>query len=521
MKSRTSTILEHWMDFRLKLFVEGIFIGLAAGIVIVLYRVILEHAELIRSQIYILIGVKPQWAFLWFVILIAIAFILGQIIRKEPLVSGSGIPQVKGQLASRLKVKWLNIIIGKFLGGILAIGAGLSLGREGPSIQLGAAVGQGTGYTLGRLRLENKYLITCGASAGLAAAFNAPLAGVIFSLEEMHKNFSPTVLLSAMAASLTADFISLNVFGQKPIFNFQSLPILPLDHYFYLILLGIVIGLFGVFFNISLNKTLDIYERLKIPTIYRPLFPLIVAGVLGFVLPQTLGGGHHLVNSLATQDTAMNMLIILVTVKFLFTMISYGSGVPGGIFLPLLVIAALSGNIFGQLATQFFHIDPQLINNFIVLSMAAYFTAIVKAPITGSILITEMTGSLSHLLPISIVSLTAYLVADILHSKPIYDLLLERLLLKKGSLEFIGKEHRKVIIETAVCLGSRLDQKRIKNIKWPQDCLLVGIIRGEKEIIPQGNTLIQVGDYIIALTNEDQEAKIKEDLLLLAGEYTY
>lgn len=518
MKNKTSSVLNHWIDFRFKLFLEGILIGLVAGIVIVLYRVLLEEAEELRIILYSFIKYGSLWMYLlFFAGLIIIGYILGIIIKIEPMASGSGIPQVKGVLLSHLKMNWLRIVVAKFFGGILAIGAGLSLGREGPSVQIGAAVGQGVSRMLGRLKIEEKYLITSGASAGLAAAFNAPLAGVIFALEEMHKNFSPIVLTSAMAASLTADFLSQYFFGQKPVFSFETLPILPLNYYIYLILLGIVIGVFGVFFNSSLVAGLNIYKKLRIPKELRPIIPLIAAGVLGFLLPEVLGGGHNLINSLGAKNIALNSLIILVVVKFLFTMLSYGSGAPGGIFLPLLVIGALTGNIFGDLLHQFISIDEMYINNFIVLAMAAYFTAIVRAPITGSILITEMTGSFSHLLAMSTVSMTAYLVADILKSKPVYELLLERVLRKNGD-ENWGDAHNKVIMEIAVCLGSKLDNKRIKDINWPKDCLLVGIKRGESEIIPKGNTLLRVGDYLIILTNENREAAAQKAISNLAGE---
>lgn len=518
MKNKTSIVLNRWLDLRFKLLLEGILIGLVAGLIIVLYRVLLEEAEELRIFFYSFIKNSHSVIYLlFFVGLVLIGYILGVIVKFEPMASGSGIPQVKGVLLSQLKMKWLRTIILKFLGGILAIGAGLSLGREGPSVQIGAAAGQGVSRMLGGLKIEEKYLITSGASAGLAAAFNAPLAGVIFALEEMHKNFSPIVLTSAMAASLTADFLSQYFFGQKPVFNFETLPILPLRYYFYLILLGVIIGIFGAVFNSSLVLSLNMYTKFRIPREFRPIIPLLAAGILGFLLPEVLGGGHHLINDLGFKDIALTSLIILLVVKFLFTMLSYGSGAPGGIFLPLLVIGALTGNIFGDLLHKFINIDPIYINNFIILAMAAYFTAIVRAPITGSILITEMTGSFSHLLAMATVSMTAYLVADLIRSKPVYEMLLERILWKNGHDNW-GNAHNKVIMEIVVCLGSKLDNKRIKDINWPKDCLLVGIKRGEAEIIPKGNTLIRVGDYLIILTNEDKEAMAKEAISSLAGE---
>lgn len=518
--SKTTHLLENWLSLRFRLFLEGILIGLLTGLIIVSYRLLLLQAETLRGKIYLLIKDGVWWMIpLWFVLLICIGFILGKVCKSEPLLGGSGIPQVKGILWGRIKIDWLKILIGKFFGTLLAVGGGLSLGRGAPSIQMGAAIAQGVSRNLGRLRLEEKYLITCGASAGLAAAFNAPLAGVIFAIEEMHKNLSPILLTSALAASLSADLVSQHFFGQKPIFFFPNLSTLPLDYYPYLLILGLVMGLFGVCFNRCLQKSLDIYQKSGLPLEIRPVLPLIAAGFIGFILPQILGGGDSLVNELQNNNIALTSLIILVVAKFLFTMFSYGSGAPGGIFLPMLVIGALSGNIFGDIIIKLTNIDPQYLHNFIIYAMAAYLTAILKAPITGSILLTEMAGSFSHLLATLTVSMSAYLVSDLLKTRPIYEVLLERIMRKEGWSEYKPESaSKKTILEIPVCLGSKLDRKKVKDISWPKGCLLVSLKRADTEIIPKGDTLIHVGDHLIVLTSENNETSDRALLMELAGE---
>lgn len=514
------TVLDYWGKFRLRLVIEGVGVGLIAGIVVVAYRFILQWADTYRGNIFEFLKTgHPVLTAIWFVTLALIGVLIGLVVRKEPILSGSGIPQVKGTLLRQIKTDWVGVIIGKLIGGTLAIGAGLSLGREGPSVQLGAAAGQGFSRMLKRFKIEEKYLITCGAAAGLAAAFNAPLAGVIFVLEEIHKNFSPLILTSAMAASLTADFISKSFFGMKPVFSLQVANMLPLDYYPYLIILGVLIGVFGFAFSKALTKTQDLYKKqMWLPQQMRPVVPILIAGVLGFFLPQVLGGGHDLITSISAGNYTFVMLLILTAGKFIFTMLSYGSGAPGGIFLPLLAIGALSGGIFGNILVNLLHINPEYINNFIILGMTGYFTAIVKAPITGSILITEMTGSFTHLLALTTVAITAYVVTDILKSKPIYELLLERLLMDKGKSAFVGSKMDKVIIEVAISMGCMFDGKYVKDIAWPKGCLLVGLKRGENEIIPKGNTRMYSGDYLIVLTGEDNAPVAKNTLLAMAEE---
>lgn len=517
-KSNTSKVLTQWWDFRLKLFAEGILSGLLAGLLVVFFRLIIEEGDSLRGRIYIYLkhhdaGTK----IVWFLILIIIGYLLGKIVEKEPMSSGSGIPQVEGILNGRLKMNWLRVVIAKFVGGALALGSGLTLGREGPSIQIGAAISQGISRTLGRLKIEEQYLITSGAAAGLAAAFNAPLAGVIFTLEEVHKNFSSVVLTCAVAASLTSDFVSQKVFGQTPVFKFHNLPVLPLNYYVLLILLGLLIGLFGVFFNWSLVKTLDLYDKITwLPKPFLPAIPLILSGVIGLLIPGSLGAGHKLIESIGQGNLGLKVIIVFMVVKFLFTMLSYGSGVPGGIFLPLLVIGALAGNLFGSMTVHVLHIDARYVTDFVVLAMAAYFTAIVKAPVTGTVLITEMTGSFHHLLPLMTVSMTAYLVTDVLKSEPIYEKLLGRMLRAKDGVRCTFDSEKKVIIEMPVCIGSEIANKRIKDVDWPADCLIVGIKEGGAEIIPTGNTKIHPGAYLIVLTGENNVGEAKEMLTDLA-----
>lgn len=510
-------ILLHWRDFRLKLFFEGIVIGLLAGTVVVLFRFLLEHAELLRGKIYtVLRASSPGTTVLWFLALILISYLLVIIVQREPMTSGSGIPQVKGVLLGHFKMKWLRVMVGKFIGGVLAIGAGLSLGREGPSVQLGATVGQGVSRILGRLRVEEKYLITSGASAGLAAAFNAPLAGAIFALEELHKNFSPVVLTSAMAASLTADFVAQEFFGQKPIFNFHDLPVLPTNYYLYLIGLGLVAGVCGALFNRSLVVSLSIYSKLKlIPDKLKPAIPLVIGGILGFILPEVLGGGNKLIDTIGQgYHYSLLMLGILFVTKFFFTLASYGAGVPGGIFLPMLVIGALAGNIYGHIVVQYMGLNAHYINNFVVFAMTAFFTAVVKAPVTGIILIMEMTGSFSHMFALMTVSMSAYVVGDILKVKPIYDVLLERSLSNNN----FEAEEKKVMMEFVVCLGSEVAGKRLMDINWPPHCLIVGIRRSDTDIIPKGSTRIYTGDYLTVLANGDQAGHVRSVLQSMTSE---
>ncbi|MBQ7318353.1 MAG: ClC family H(+)/Cl(-) exchange transporter, partial [Phascolarctobacterium sp.] len=408
-----------------------------------------------------------------------------------------------------IKMRWLNILWVKLTAGILGIGAGLSLGREGPSIQLGAVAAQGVSRMLKRTRMEERYLMTSGASAGLAAAFNAPLAGVIFALEELHRNFSIVVLLPCMAAAMTATVVSRALFGRASIFEFTDLPLLPINYYGIVVIVALVVGLGGVIFNKGL---LGVPKFYALPIFKKPVhkitFALLTAGVLGYFLPEVLGGGNQLINHISGTPVSLQLLLLFLVGKLLFTLISYGCGVPGGFFLPMLVIGALCGSICSNILISLGWIEPAYASNIIVIGMAALFSSSVRAPITGTVLIMEMTSSYQHLLALSIAAMVAFVVAELCKSKPIYEELLNRTL-NKAPAEPKLMEQRN-ITELAVCSGSPIENKLVKEIKWPPNTLLVDIKRGEEQLVPAGDTKIMAGDFIYVLSYNENVVQLQK-----------
>ena len=436
MNKKTDNLLELLVDkrrFSLRLLLEGLAVGLGAGISISVFRYLLAGSEILRPVIYhnlreALADGQWQWLALYILSFIIIAYLLKLIVAREPMCTGSGIPQIKGILQGDMSMRWFSVLWSKIIGGVLAIGAGMSLGREGPSVQIGACVGQGLSQTSRRTGFESRILMTAGAGAGLAAAFNAPLAGVIFGLEEMQKTISPALLLTGITASITAATVTEVVFGMSPVFSMGYLLPLPLNLFDVLVAAGIVIGLLGRLFNIALAYSLNTYSRLGLSGMKKPLVPLVLAGILGFVLPEILGGGNLLVDSLVVTDYTIGFLCFLFVGKFLFTMICFGSGVPGGIFLPMLVLGAAGGAVLAKLLVLAGLLPAMYYADIIVFGMAAYFSSVVKSPVTGSILILEMTGSFQHMLALLVVSLTAYVISDLTGGRPVYDELLDRAL---------------------------------------------------------------------------------------------
>lgn len=508
-ESVTRETIERKDHFKYQLILEGIGVGLLVGIVVGLFRFALQKAEEIRN-LYLAAAEKSVLLALCGVgILLCLTLVVVFCLKREPLCSGSGIPQVKGEMRGQINANWLQVIIAKFLGGVAAIGGGLALGREGPSIQLGAMVGKGFSRLNNRLRTEEKMLMSCGAGAGLSAAFGAPLAGVVFVLEELHKTFSKEVLLSTMAAAICADCVASYMFGLTPVFQFSEIGQMPLSHYWMVALLGVLLGCFGVFYNRTIAFMQDLYGKMK-PAWLKAAVPFAMVVALAVYYPEMLGSGHDLVGHTGDGAFSLQMLVVILVIKFVFSGFSFGTGAPGGIFLPLLVLGSITGGVFTEALSPLFGFEEHYIGFFVILGMAGYFSAIVRAPITGVILITEMTGSFSNLLALSIVSLVAYMTAELLKGEPIYDQLLNRML--AGGVKKKPRRSNKVLIESEVCLGSEVEGMTLAELHLPEGCLVVSVVRDDKEIVPRGATKLEASDKLIILCNESFAPDL-EDLL--------
>lgn len=423
-----------------KIFPRAALVGVIAGLVAVWFRSALLFADNLRNQLIIWthhLGIEG-WLVGWLAPLLwgALgAFGAVLIVRYwSPESAGSGIPFLKAVLYQKRSFPWLRLLPAKFIGGILAIGGGLALGREGPTVQMGGAVGAGVAHLFESNSLERLSLIAAGAGAGLAAAFNAPLAGLTFVIEELLRDFAPVALGAALLASSLATVVSRLFSGQFPDFRVPEYPAPPLEALGAFVVLGLLAGLLGVAFNKGLLRAIAWAEGLPIN---RLQFSLLVGGgvgVLAWFMPSVVGGGHNLVEATLSNHITWVWLLPLLVLRFGLTLISYAVGTAGGIFAPFLVLGALLGQLVGLVNHGLFPLMPVPIEAFAVVGMAALFTSIVRAPLTGTVLILEMTSNFNQILMVLAACFAAYAVAEALNDKPIYEVLLQRDLAKKDSL---------------------------------------------------------------------------------------
>ena len=426
MKQRAFSFWERFTQSGAFLPCAGLLAGLFAGVVAALYRLCLSFASDALGSVLSLMEGSVPLTLLWFGALAVLALLVSLLLRFEPLIGGSGIPQMESEVHGELDSRWLRVLVCKFAGGFLCLLGGLSLGREGPSIQLGAMAGKGLSRLLRRPKDDERMLLSCGASAGLAAAFHAPAAGVLFCLEEVHHRFTPRLLIPLLTAVLSADLVSMQVFGVEPVFRFAPRADFPPALYLLILLLGLLLGVLGAVYNTATMHAVRLLQyKSRMPVFVRVLLPFLAAGVLALFAPALLGSGHELVEEAAAGDFVLRTLVLLLLGKFLFSLLSFSSGAPGGIFFPLLVLGALIGCSFGLVAVQLFGLDSSFVAAFLLLGMAGNFAAIVRAPFTGAVLLFEMTGSPQCLLPLLAVSLVASVTAGALRVPPIYDSLRE------------------------------------------------------------------------------------------------
>lgn len=495
---------------RLRFVLFGLLVGLLTGGVVAAFRLSIERILGFMQGLYR--AASPGTVALIVLGSIVAALVVAWMLKSEPNISGSGIPQVEGQLQGEMEFSWWSILWKKFVAGIISIGPGLFLGREGPSIQLGAAVGQGVAQGFKKHGSDRRIMIAAGAAGGLAAAFNAPIAGTMFVLEEVYHNFSPLVWVTSLASAVGANFISLNVFGEVPVLHLVYDRPLPVSLYWHLLLLGGLLGVLGYAYQKTLLAMPKLYSYTRIPRALQGLVPFLLVIPIGLLEPTLLGGGNGLITGFNRTIPAFGVLLVIFAVRYVFSMVSYGSGLPGGIFLPILSLGAVIGAAYAVLMVDIGWLPRAYEMNLIIFAMAGYFAGIGKAPFTAILLITEMVGNLTNLMAMAVLSLVAYLVVDLLGGAPIYESLLRRMT-TQNRLQAI---HRMDRLELPVYAGSVLDGMAVRDFKWPKETLLMAIRRGEDSILPHGDTVIHGGDTLVILTDTSRRAAVRKRLHELA-----
>ena len=439
------------------LLVRGLEVGIASGLIAVLYRFLLSFAEKYLMKIIDFVKGNPGKVAVWFVILALIGFLVSMLVKWEVQGGGSGIPQVNGEVKGYINPSWWRVILVKLFGGTASVFSGLSLGREGPSVQLGGMAAKGVARFTKADKTTELRMISCGAGAGMAAAFNAPLAGTMFVLEEIHHTFDKSLL--------------------------------------------------------CMGKAQDLYKKIKIPNYIKLPIIFVFSGVVGLVMPQILCGGHSMEVILLKENPSLTYLIVLLTTKFLFGAICFASGAPGGTLYPLCILGAYMGAIFGTVSVNSFSaITPAMWEEFVVIGMAGLFASIVRSPITGIVLVFELTGNMNNILPLAVVSLISYATANFIGVTPFYEYLFEKIVSTDHKKPSFFETDEKVLETYTIPVGSPVAKKKIMDVDWGKHCVVVSVERNGVSITPKGDTVIKEGDEIVVLVSQRRFSRDIEKL---------
>ncbi|MGY3604250.1 MULTISPECIES: H(+)/Cl(-) exchange transporter ClcA [unclassified Bradyrhizobium] len=415
----------------LGLVAAALVVGAVTGCVGANFRLLLEQADRLRDAVIAWAHGHGVLGFLIVVGACAGATLLAAwtVRRFSPHASGSGIPHVEAVLHGQVPPAPFGLVPVKFIGGILAIGSGLALGREGPTVQMGAGIAVFTARICRLCWADARVLLAAGAGAGLATAFNAPIAGLAFILEELMHKFDRRVAVAALATLATAIPVARLFIGDAP--DFQIVPLntpsavsAPL-----FLALGAVAGLLAVAYNRTLLAFIAASDRFaRLPIELRAGLIGASVGILAWFAPELVGGGDQITQRTLIGQDSLAIVASAFLIRFALGALSYAAGTPGGLFAPLLVLGAQSGLLFGAACRLVFPelaIEPHA---FALVGMAAFFAGVVRAPVTGIVLVAEMTGNVTMLLPMLGACFVAMLLPPLLHNPPIYDSLRERTL---------------------------------------------------------------------------------------------
>lgn len=405
----------------------GLLIGLVGGA----FRYCLIISDNWRTQMIAWAHHWPYFAWLLPVIVGAAGAYLARllVVRFAPTAEGSGVQRVEAVFSGEVQPASLAIIPVKFFGGLLAMGSGLALGREGPTVQMGASFGVLVSRFLLKHDEDRRIVDAASAGGGLAVAFNAPIGGSIFVFEELTSNFTPWLLVSTLAAATVAVWLMRIILGNTLSFVVPQVSPTEVWSKWPFVALGALLGVGGAIYNATIMGLLRAADKIsRISSLQRAAIIGAVVGLVAWFVPGMVGGGDSLTQAILSNRFEVGSLVVIFLVRFLIGQLSYVVGAPGGLFAPLVLLGAASGALFAGVVNHFArgaHLDAVACA---IVGMGALFTASVRAPLTGIVLAVEMTGRADLTLGLLGASLMAMLVAMLLQSEPIYESLKRRML---------------------------------------------------------------------------------------------
>ncbi|MGQ3676394.1 H(+)/Cl(-) exchange transporter ClcA [Xanthobacter sp. TB0139] len=413
-------------------------IGALTGIIGAVFHILIEFCTKQSFRMGEITGLEGMPLYLFMAVFSSALFCgaVALVRNIAPEASGSGVQEIEGAMQGLRVVHWARVLPVKFVGGLMVLAGGLVAGREGPTIHMGASLATAisTRFTMGVQ--EARGLLGAGGAAGLASAFNAPMASILFIIEEARTAFPYNfrTYCAVILACAFSSILTMLLTGTAPYMELAGTQ-LSASYTPVFMVLGAIFGVIGVVFNHTILKGLEISGQigLKVSPYLVPLMLGVVIGPLVVIFPDVTGGGEAFVVSVANNPLPLGLLGLILLFRFFFSAASYSAGAPGGIFAPILSLATTIGVLLAGILELAMPLPAGGVIAFAVASMAALFASTVRAPLVGVVLVLELTGAISLAVPVLVASVCSSIVANALGGRPIYELLLERTLRLSGT----------------------------------------------------------------------------------------
>ncbi len=499
----------HYEDMTTKVFLrlwaKSIVVGAVAGFFGATFRYLIQEGELYRHALFASI---TFWQSLgWVLLMIVLGWGCYKLLEWAPLSGGSGIPQIEAELMGIFNMRAARTLISKYAGGVMDGLCGFSVGREGPSIQLGGAAAKIVANWFKSSLHETRLLITAGAASGLTAAFSAPVASSMFAFEEVHKSFYPLLVVPVLTACMVANLVTAMIFGMGPSLSFTVTNPLPLTYFGPLIALGFFIGFIGIIFNKSILLFKRVFTAMPILGSLKIIATFLIVTMVGYDAQELLNGGNLLIGHIALEEHALLFCLGILAGKILLTSLCYGCGAQGGLFFPMLTIGASAGAFLYTFFVGLGWVPAGTFQaNFAICAMSGILASAMRTPLLGILLVLEMSDSLYSFYQVGITAVIAYAVAELCKEIPIYDGLLELMLKNKKEVE---GDLSQTFFNAKLSTISQWEGKRIQDLQLPDGVFIVSIERHGEHVFPEPRTILHAQDelYVSSELSSLDEAK--------------
>lgn len=512
-------LLSHIKNLLLPCLVFSMAAGFLSAILVTAFKLAAESVIHISTVFYGVVRQNPVWIPVLVIGAAAIGLIASFVLSLSHSCRGGGIPTAVAAIRGIVSFKWIASIFGLPLSALLTFFGGLPLGTEGPCVQMGTAIGDGVVKCFGSKKYKGwrRYIMTGGACAGFSIATSSPITAILFSIEELHKHFSPLVLtissISVMSAQIAVQILASFGIGSGRLFHLSEIGAIPLRLLFVPLIIGIVCGGCSILFTRLYHLIDKLMHRLLKKVSVKVVFPVLFCFVslIGFFLPETLGTGHSLVDTLFGTQIVWYLLITIFLIRSIFMMVSNTSGATGGVFLPTLAFGGLIGSLCAKGMIALGWIESDFYMLVVVLGIAAFLGATSRIPITACVFAMEALGGINNVLAIIIATTAAFLVVELSGLEDFTDTIIE------AKTRSIHKGKAPMVIETSLTVNedSLAVGKELRDILWPNSCVVTSFERARENY---GKAGIAPGDAITVHYKTYNPAQTAEEFRLLVGD---